>query len=344
MSDLIRARAPLRLGLAGGGTDVSPYCDDHGGAVLNVTIDRFAFASVSRRDDGKVVLRAADSGVCEELPATAQLATDAGLRLHRGVYNRMVAEHNAGAPLAITLTTHVDSPMGSGLGSSSALVVAMVEALREALGAPLGEYEVASLAFQVEREDLAMNGGRQDQYAAAFGGFNFIEFGAAGRVVVNPLRVKTATACELEASLLLYFTGASRDSARIIDEQSAQMRADGDSLQAMHLLKSDAVAMKEAVLFGRTGDVAEILDRSWQAKKRTAAAVTNPEIDEIYEFARANGAIAGKVSGAGGGGFLMFLVDPVRRTELVRRLAERGGGAPMICQFTTTGATNWRVR
>ena len=344
VGDLIRARAPLRLGLAGGGTDVSPYCDDHGGAVLNVTIDRFAFASVTARNDGMLAFRAADSGVSEEMAAAEVLPTDAGLRLHRGVYNRMVAQFNAGRPLPLTLTTHVDSPMGSGLGSSSALVVAMVEALRELIGAPLGEYEVAHLAFQVEREDLALNGGRQDQYAAAFGGFNFIEFGAGGRVVVNPLRVKAATSCELEASLLLYFTGASRNSAGYIDEQSAAMRAGGNSLAAMHLLKADAVAMKEAVLFGRTRDVAEILDRGWQAKKRTASVVTNPDIDQIYDFARANGAMAGKVSGAGGGGFMMFLVDPTRRTELVRALTERGDGVPMICQFTTTGAANWRVR
>lgn len=344
MSGLIRARAPLRLGLAGGGTDVSPFCDDHGGAVLNVTIDRFAFASVQPRQDGAVVFNAADLGRTDVIEAAKVLPTDQGLRLHRAAYNRIVRDFNDGRPLSITLTTHVDSPMGSGLGSSSALVVAMVEALREFVGAPLGEYDIARLAFEIERRDLKLNGGRQDQYAATFGGFNFIEFGFNERVIVNPLRVKPAIRFEFEASLLLYFTGVSRESARIIDNQTAAMQRGGRSLEAMHQLKADAIEMKEALLLGRLGDMGDLLNRSWLAKKATSEGVSNPMIEAILETARANGANSAKVSGAGGGGFVMLLCDPTRRTELSRALTELGHGEPMICQLTDEGSISWRVR
>ena len=344
MNGLIRARAPLRLGLAGGGTDVSPFCDNHGGAVLNVTIDRFAFASIQPRDDGAVVFNAADLDRCETLEATPELDASQGLRLHRAAYNRVVRQFHGGRPLPMTMTTHVDSPMGSGLGSSSALVVAMVEALREHVGAPLGEYDVAHLAFEIERRDLRLNGGRQDQYAATFGGFNFIEFGANDRVIVNPLRVKAATRMEFEASLLLYFTGVSRESARIIDNQTAAVGQGGRSLDAMHQLKADAIRMKEALLLGRLSEMDELLNRGWMAKKATSEGVSNDSIESILETARANGAKSAKVSGAGGGGFIMMLCDPTRRTHLSRVLGELGQGSPMICQLTNEGSVAWRVR
>ncbi|MDR3509859.1 MAG: dehydrogenase [Caulobacteraceae bacterium] len=343
MSGIIRARAPLRLGLAGGGTDVSPFCDEYGGCVLNVTIDRYAFASAEPRDDGKVVFRASDLNVVDEVEASGELPLDTGLRLHRGVYNRMVRDYNGGQPLSLTMTTHVDSPMGSGLGSSSALVVAMVTLMGEIMRAPLGEYDIAHIALVVERRDLNLNGGRQDQYAAAFGGFNFIEFSAQDRVIVNPLRVREGVCSELEASLVLFFTGASRESAVIIDNQTAAVAAGGAPLEAMHQLKADAIAMKEALLFGRIGAMAELLEHSWTAKKLTSSAVSNPRINRIYEAAKGHGAIAGKVSGAGGGGFMMFLVDPVRRPELIEKLRMEEDGYPIICGFSYAGARTWRT-
>lgn len=340
---VIRARAPLRLGLAGGGTDVSPYCDQHGGAVLNVTIDRFAFASLTPRDDGRIVFRATDLQAAEEHAAAERLPDDEGLRLHRGVYNRMVSEFGGGRPMGLTLTTYVESPLGSGLGSSSALVVAMVEAFRETLNAPLGEYDVARIAFEVERIELALNGGRQDQYAATFGGFNFIEFSAGERVVVNPLRIKQSVVRELEASIVLFSTGASRESARIIDQQAASVSAGGAGLDAMHRVKAEAIAMKEALLFGRVRDMAEILNRGWEAKKETSAAISNPQIERVYAAAKAEGALAGKVSGAGGGGFMVFLVEPERRAAVLRRLSAEPGCETSVCRFTADGAATWRA-
>jgi D-glycero-alpha-D-manno-heptose-7-phosphate kinase len=253
---VVRSRAPLRLGLAGGGSDVSPYCDTFGGAVLNATIDRYATATFEARTDGKIVLISQDTDVVEEMPVVASLPVkESRLVLHRGVYNRMIRDYNGGQAVALTLTTHVESPMGSGLGSSSALVVAMVQLLAQVLRAPLGEYEVARLAYDIERIDLGFAGGRQDQYAAAFGGFNFLELYKNELVIVNPLRIKPHVIWELEASLLLVFTGASRESSNIISTQTQTVSAGGKSLEAMHQLKAEAVAMKEALLFGRIREV-----------------------------------------------------------------------------------------
>jgi len=216
----IRARAPSRLGLAGGGTDLSPYCDQFGGAVLNTTIDRFAYAFITPRDDGKVVFRAKDLGREEVLEAAPRLP-QASLQLHRGVYERMVRDHNGGRAVSATITTTVDAPMGSGLGSSSALVVALVDAFRVLFGAPLGQYDVAHLAFEIERLDLGLAGGKQDQYAAAFGGTNFIGFLAKDRVIVNPLRVSDSARNEFESSLVICSSGRSRDVTVIFEQQTA---------------------------------------------------------------------------------------------------------------------------
>jgi D-glycero-alpha-D-manno-heptose-7-phosphate kinase len=331
------------LGLAGGGTDVSPYCDIFGGAVINATLDRYAWASFEPRRDGHVVLQATDLEATEVLKADAVLSAEAGLRLHRGVYNRMVKDFNGGEPLPMTLTTYVESPLGSGLGSSSALVVAMVELLAHVLRAPLGEYEIARLATDIERGDLGLAGGRQDQYAATFGGFNFLEFGANERVIVNPLRIRHATLCELEASLVLVSTGASRQSAAVISSQAESVSAGGRSLEAMHQLKAEAFAMKEALLLGQVREVAAVLQRGWEAKKSTAAAVSTPLLEDVYDTALAAGALAGKVSGAGGGGFMMFLVDPDRRAAVTAALAERGF-ITASARFTDGGCSIWDPR
>ena len=339
-SPLVRSRAPLRLGLAGGGTDVSPYCDTFGGAVINATIDRYAWASFETRKDDCIAFNATDLGQSESLSAVSIMDTDKGLRLHRGVYNRMIADFNGGVPLPMTLTTHVESPLGSGLGSSSALVVAMVQLLAHVLRAPLGEYDVARLSVSIERADLALAGGRQDQYAATFGGFNFIEFGADDHVIVNPLRIRDATICELEASLVLVSSGTSRQSATIIDNQVHSVSSGGRSLEAMHSMKAEAVAMKHALLLGRVKDMAKVLERAWEAKKSTSSSVSTPQIEAIYETAMEAGALAGKVSGAGGGGFIMFLVEPARRGNVINTLTEAGYHAS-AARFTSIGSTFW---
>lgn len=338
----VRARAPLRLGLAGGGTDLSPYCDEHGGAVLNGTIDRYAFAVLEPSPDGMVHFVASDIEVEECLPPDLDAIAQAQLSLHAGVYRRMVLGHCDGPAPPLRVTTFVDAPPGSGLGSSSALMVALVEAFRHMLDVPLGPYEVAHLAYEIERLDLALPGGKQDQYAAAFGGVNFLEFYASDRVIVNPLRVRRSFLAEIESSLVTCFTGVSRRSEQIIRDQQRGMARSSDALESLHQLKREAVEMKQALLRGDVARMAAVLDSSWQAKKRTAPGISTGLIETLETAARAHGAIGCKVSGAGGGGFMMFLVPPERRVELVRALTKVGGEATPV-RFTTEGAEAWEV-
>lgn len=340
----VRARVPLRLGLAGGGTDLSPYCDEFGGCVLNTTIDRFAYAHISKGIEGKVIFRARDLGIEETLPASLDYDLTGGLLLHRAIYKHFMTQYCDGMAVPLTLSTTIDVPAGSGLGASSALAVALIEAFREALNVPLGPYDVAGLAFEIERKVLRMQGGRQDQYAAAFGGLNFMEFLPGERVIVNPLRIRSDYLNEFESSLVICFSGVSRSSSDIIERQVSGLRAmDAQTIENMHRLKADAISMKMALLTGDIKAVAGILASSWAAKKKTAGGISTSVVDQLHETAMKEGAWAGKVSGAGGGGFLMLLTDPEYRFSLISALNANGGQAS-AAKITFEGAQTWRIR
>jgi D-glycero-alpha-D-manno-heptose-7-phosphate kinase len=340
---IIRARAPLRLGLAGGGTDVSPYCDHHGGYVLNATIDRYAYAVIKTLDESIVRFVATDQQVEKVRTAEVPLPLNGKLDLHKAVYNHIILNFNGGKPIALELSTFCDAPAGSGLGSSSTLVVAMIRAFTELLNLPLDDYTIAHMAYQIERVDCGLQGGRQDQYSATFGGFNFMEFYAEDRSIINPLRIKNWIVCELEASLVLYFTGVSRESARIIADQSSNVKSGAvDAMEAMDGIKREALVMKECLLRGDFNGVIESMRQGWESKKRSAKTVSNPQIDEIYAAACAAGALAGKVSGAGGGGFMWFFVPTEKRMDVVRTLNSYGGQVSN-CHFTNHGTQAWRL-
>lgn len=340
---VIRARAPLRLGLAGGGTDVSPYCDVHGGYVLNATIDRYAYAVIKTLDEPVVRFIATDQQMEKVRPADVPLPLNGKMDLHKAVYNHMVQNFNHGKPISLELSTFCDAPAGSGLGSSSTLVVTMIRAFAELLNLPLDDYTIARMAYQIERLDCDLQGGRQDQYSATFGGFNFMEFYADERAVINPLRIKNWIICELEASLVLYFTGVSRESAHIIADQSNNVKSGAaDALEAMHGIKREALAMKECLLRGDFLGLVESMRLGWQNKKRSAKTVSNPHIDGIYDAALQEGALAGKVSGAGGGGFMWFFVPTEKRMEVIRTLTGFGGQVSN-CHFTKHGTQAWRI-
>ena len=340
---IIRARAPLRLGLAGGGTDVAPYCDEHGGYVLNATIDRYAYAVIKPLEDRVCRFVASDQGREIVAPLAARFELDGELNLHKAVYNCIVERYNGGRPVALELHTFCDAPAGSGLGSSSTLVVGMVRAFAELLNLPLDDYTIAQIAFGIERVDCGLEGGRQDQYSAAFGGFNFMEFYARERAVINPLRIKNWIICELEASLVLYYTGVSRDSASIIADQSGHVRAgDAGAVEAMHGIKMEALAMKECLLKGDFAGFVASMRSGWESKKRSSKSVSNPRIEAIYQAAIRAGALAGKVSGAGGGGFMMFFVPTERRMQVIRALDEFQGQASN-CHFTKHGTQAWKI-
>jgi D-glycero-alpha-D-manno-heptose-7-phosphate kinase len=338
----VRARAPLRLGFAGGGTDISPFSDEYGGFVVNASIDKYASATIISRDDGLVELVAADGQMSWSGPASEALPSINGFELYTGVYNRILKEFRDGEPLSISIVTHSEAPPGSGLGSSSTMVVALVQAFCEYLALPLGDYDIAHLSYEIERIDLGFPGGKQDQYAAAFGGLNFMEF-YRDRVIVNPLHIKQNHLAELESSLILFHTGLSRESANIINEQVENMRSrDEKSLQAMHDLKAEALHMREALLKGDLDAVATAMQASWAAKKETAKTISNQKINEIYETAMKEGARAGKVSGAGGGGYMTFIVDPVNAPRVIRCLQEFSGSVS-TCNFVEQGVDSWRV-
>lgn len=343
---VIRARAPLRLGLAGGGTDVSPYCDEFGGAILNATIDHFAFASIEPLESNSVQFISSDQEATVEFDASAALPIDGTLDLLKHVHNCAVRKFNAGQPLKLRLTTRVDVPAGSGLGGSSTLVVAALKAYAEWLTFPIDDYELAQTAYVIERQDAGLQGGRQDQYAAAFGGFNFMEFGRDGHVLVNPLRIKESVISELEASILLFYTGASRASSAIIAEQSRNVEMGNvDAVEAMHQVKQEAIHMKEALLRGDFNRLHHVLRSSWEAKKRMASQIVNEKIESLYEEALRAGAYSARISGAGGGGFMMFLADPMRKNRVADALRNcENQGIVYGCHFTSVGAQAWRVK
>lgn len=343
---LVRSRAPLRLGLAGGGTDVSPYCDTFGGAILNATIGQYAYTSIEPKEDGQVRFVSCDQRRSTEYPADEQLVPDGKLDLLKYIHNHAMQRFNDSKPLALQLTTRVDVPSGSGLGGSSTLVVAALRAYAELLNYPIDDYDIAHTAWVIERKEAGLRGGSQDQYAAAFGGFNFMEFGGGGRVLVNPLRIRDTVVSELEASLLLFYTGASRDSSGIIEEQSKNV-IDGNqhAIEAMHQIKEEAIRMKEALLRGDFPLIHDVLRASWGAKMRMASKIVNERIEFLYERALKAGAHCARISGAGGGGFMMFLTDPMRKDRVAEALKDcNNDGQVYSCHFTQVGAQAWKMK
>lgn len=339
---IIRSKAPLRLGLAGGGSDLSPYSDIYGGLILNATINLYAYCTIEEISEPKILIHAYDSDCEQELDLLPQLEIDGKASLLKGVYNRISRDYGA-VPSGFKVTTYNDAPAGSGLGTSSTMVVTILKCFVEWMNLPLGDYEISRLAYEIERKDLALSGGKQDQYAAAFGGFNYMEFLPNDVVIVNPLKVKRWIIDELEASILLYFTGRSRSSAKIIDEQKKNTN-DGvtSAIEAMHRIKQSSVDMKLAVLKGDMRSFASILGQAWEDKKKMAQAISNPMIQEAFDVATAAGALSGKVSGAGGGGFIMFFVPPEKKYAVSKALGQLPGFV-MPFQFTDGGAHGWKI-
>lgn len=339
---IIRSKAPLRLGLAGGGTDVAPYSDLYGGATLNATISMYAYATIIPSHNGKIVFRSIDKSEYYDTKSREELPIDGRLDLLKGIYNRVVKDFT-GKSLSFELATYVDAPPGSGLGTSSTLVVAVLGAFAEWLKIPLGEYDLARLAYEIERVDLNMAGGKQDQYAATFGGVNYMEFNKENKVIVNPLRIKSQDLDELSHNLLLYNTRTSRVSSAIIERQSkAIIEQKQKNIEATHKLKEQAVMMKEALLKGEIDQIGEILNFGWTYKKQMATGITNHLIDSIYETALASGATGGKISGAGGGGFMILYCPMNTRYKVIDSL-RKFGGTNHRYEFTANGLTAWTI-
>jgi D-glycero-alpha-D-manno-heptose-7-phosphate kinase len=329
-----RARAPLRISLCGGGTDVSPYPEEHGGMVLSATINQYAYASLRPRRDSRLTLASLDYDVVARYDHPRRLRLDGNLDLIKAVVRAFKVRRGA------DLWVHSDAPPGSGLGSSSTLVVALIGVMSEWLGRPLSGYEVAELAYRIERLDLGLAGGRQDQYAAAFGGFNFIEF-LGDTTVVNPLRIRPDVLNELEYRLLLCYMGQTRQSAKIIERQTAAYRAGRVAVvQALHRLREETLEMKKALLLGRVDALGELLHQAWEAKKKLDDNISNSHVDRLYQLARREGAIGGKMPGAGGGGYFLLLARFDRKHRVAAAL-EKHGGQVVPFQFERRGLVTW---
>lgn len=340
---LIRSKAPLRLGLAGGGTDVAPYSEKFGGSVLNATINLYAYATIRPRNDGIIEMVSINTNEEFCCQSKENLEINGELSLLKGVYNRLQQDFGLGE-LSFSLETYTDAPPGSGLGSSSTLVVSIIGVFVKWLNLPLSDYDIAALAYLIERKDLGMAGGKQDQYASTFGGFNFMEFGPGDRVIVNPLRISREYLNELQFNLLLYNTGQSRFSSDIIEAQSNSIRkSDKKPLKAMHKIKADAIRMKDIILTGHLSELGVVLGSGWENKKMTYKGVTNKLIDEIYEIAIKNGSTGGKISGAGGGGFLLLYCPNHSREVVVRSITENFAGEFKRYEFNTRGLQSWKI-
>jgi D-glycero-alpha-D-manno-heptose-7-phosphate kinase len=337
---IFRSKAPLRLGLAGGGTDVSPYSDEFGGAILNATISLYATASIEPTTENGIIIEALDRKESQHFTGLKDLPINGTLDLAKGVYNRIQKDYGIAAE-NFRLSTFVDAPAGSGLGTSSTLVVAIIGAFVEMLKLPLGDYDIAHYAYDIERNDLGLAGGKQDQYAATFGGVNFMEFYGGDKVIVNPLRIRQEYLNELEHNLVLYYTSSSRESATIIKEQQKNVTQKNEkSIDAMHQLKEQSKMMKEALLKGRLNEIGEILDYGFEQKRKMAHNISNSLIEEMYSAAKKAGATGGKISGAGGGGFMTFYCPNNTRYKVIDVLNSFGGEIKPYL-FTQDGLTTW---
>ena len=335
---MIRSKAPLRISFAGGGTDVSPYMEEQGGIVLSATMNKYAYGSLRLHDDPGIAVQSLDYNMLTKYQLDDQMVYDGKLDAIKAVIKTMNKDQCHGLDLLI----HSDAPPGSGLGSSSTMVVTVIGLLKHWHSLPMTDYDIAELAYAIERKELDIQGGMQDQYAAVFGGFNFIEFGQSS-VIVNPLRINPDVINELQYNLLLCYTGQTRLSANIISTQiDGYVKQQTAVLKAMEELKCITVEMKNALLQGRLFDFGYLLHEAWINKKQMAKQITNPGIDKMYETARAHGAVGGKILGAGGGGYLLIYCQ--YNKHIIARELQRVGGEVVDFAFENNGLQTWEVK
>jgi D-glycero-alpha-D-manno-heptose-7-phosphate kinase len=336
VSTIIRSKAPLRVSFGGGGTDVSPYPEEKGGVALSATIDKYAYCTLVTRHDDLINVKSLDYDMFSSHRLNDEPQYDGKLDLVKAAIK--VLKVNNGLDLFL----HSDAPPGCGLGTSSTLTVAVVGAIKHWLNLALTTYDIAELAYYIEREEAGIKGGRQDQYAACFGGFNFIEF-FGDKTIVNPLRIREETINELQYRLMLCYTGKTRLSAGIIDDQVSGYRQKKDKVvHALDETKELATAMKNALLLGRIDEFGFLLHQVWCAKKQFSSKITDPHIDKLYEVARQNGTIGGKLLGAGGGGYLLFLCEFDKRHIVAEKLDHLGAKTCNIT-FDSKGLQTWKV-
>jgi len=333
---IVRAKSPFRISFGGGGTDVPPYPEEKGGVALNVTISKYAYCTLIPRRDEIAEITSLDYNTTVRYSVKDEPLYDGNLDMAKAVAKVL------GINEGFSLFLHSDIPPASGLGSSSTVAVGLVGVFARWQRMPLSPYEIAKTAWYAERVELKMPGGRQDQYAATFGGFNFMEF-LKDTTIVNPLKIRPDVLNELEYRLILCDTGRRRLSEGIIDDQTRRyVQGEGDTRRGYDETKELAFRMKNALLLGEVDSLGHLLHEAWQSKKRFSPKITAPVIDEMYEEARKNGALGGKLLGAGGGGYLLFLCEFDKRHKVAESL-EKMGGRVMDFAFESGGLQTWIV-
>lgn len=332
---LFRSRAPIRLDLAGGWTDVPPFSTEVGGAVVNATINRYTYATLVPRDDEKIEITSADFDLFLSVRNFKELEYDGNLDLIKAAIQRL------GIQQGMNLFVRCDAPPGSGTGSSASIGVALIGLLNMVQANRLSSYEIARLANLLETEELHIAGGKQDQYAAAIGGFNFIEFKDPS-VSVSPLHLDASTITELEKHLVLCYTGKSRLSGNLITKVMDAYRAGrASTVNALKRMRDIAIEMKSALLKGEVGEFGRLLQENWENQKQLDASQSTPQIESLFATAAAAGAVGGKALGAGGGGCVLFLSKPDHEHQ-VRKALVAAGVDIVDFNFEFGGLRTWR--
>lgn len=334
---LMRGKAPLRISFCGGGTDVFPFPEEHGGIVLNCTIDKYAYATLSPRDDTKINIYSLDYDLLVRYDAMRELQFDGKLDLIKAVLTRMKQKRG------FDLFLHCDAPPGTGMGASGAICVLLIGLLAKYYNLSFSNYEIAEMAFRVETEDLKLAGGRQDHYAATFGGFNLIEFNK-DRTIVTPLKIDSQIMEELHYHLLLCYTQTSRCSGRLIDKQVRYYKNKRkETIEALFELKKLTYQMKDALMLGQLDELARLLHYAGELKNKMNPSTTTDYIDKLYKIALENGAVGGKILGAGGGGYLLLYCQFDKKHKISEKLEENGAKIVPF-NFAYDGLRTWQTR
>jgi D-glycero-alpha-D-manno-heptose-7-phosphate kinase len=337
-----RSKVPFRISFGGGGTDMPDYCKYHTGAVINTTIRLFTHTSLELRDDTKVTFKWINKDEFEEHDFSDDLDCSYGLKLFKATHNHISKRFKI-EPIGYDIVSYQDVPTGSGLGTSSTLIVSLIGVYMELFNLPLGEYDIAEMAIQIERVELGENGGKQDQYAAAFGGFTYMEFKGYD-VIVNPLRIKDSVQDEMENNIVLYFTNFTRNSSDVLTEQITKMKdKNKTSTLSLHALVEQAKLMKDCLIKGTIDDLGEILDYGFQQKKMLAKGISTPEIELLYNTALKAGATGGKISGAGGGGFMFFYCPNNTKYDVIKALDKLKMGYHQPFTWNKLGIRTWQI-
>jgi D-glycero-alpha-D-manno-heptose-7-phosphate kinase len=331
-----RARAPARIGFGGGGTDLTHYFVDQGGIIINAAISRYAHASLRRRDDLQIHIYSHDLRARLSAPSFAALELNGEMDLLVSVIRLIRPEFGFDMEVA------ADFPIGSGLGGSAAVASAVIGCFNEFRADPWDRHQIAEMAFQAERLILNIPGGWQDQYATVFGGFNYMEFTAEHNSIL-PLRLEPRTVAELEESIVLCYSGRAHDSGAIHRDQKAHSAKSSTASSSAERKKTLALEMKRLLLRGDVYGYGRLLHDAWMLKRQDSPMVTDSELDQIYDHAIANGAVGGKILGAGGGGFFIFFVPPFQRYRLYDALGERGLRCERV-HFEEAGLRSWKTR